>query len=230
MRRMFSRSLPSHGGIVTFGSAEPWIGGSVTVGSGVPLSAGGSVAVRGARRRRLHAHLVARDEDAAAEQVERGEVVAGDDDVAAGHDEDDRQEPGDRQRVEDDPRPPEPPAAAQRDSVQVHRHPVGIDDRQQAVEQRDEVQDEDAGQDPRREEEPEQLCLVRPEHHAGEQGEQPESAAPRSPGRDGRRRRRHGPARERRGRGQPRRTATAHAGAPPAEIASRVGYSDARSR
>ena len=41
---MLSRSLPSHGGIVTFGSAEPWIGGSVTVGSGLPLSAGGSVA------------------------------------------------------------------------------------------------------------------------------------------------------------------------------------------
>jgi len=35
---MFRRSLPSHGGIVTFGSAEPWTGGSVMVGLGLPMS------------------------------------------------------------------------------------------------------------------------------------------------------------------------------------------------
>ena len=92
--------------------------------------------------------------------------------MAAGHDEDHREQPGHRQRVEDDPRPPEPSAAAQRDRVEEHRHPVGIDDRQQPVEERDEVQDEDAGQDPRREEEPEQLRIVGSQDDAGEQGEQ----------------------------------------------------------
>src|SRR4029079_14269059 len=37
IRRMFRRSLPSHGGIVTFGSAEPWTGGSVMLGPGVSV-------------------------------------------------------------------------------------------------------------------------------------------------------------------------------------------------
>ena len=42
--RMFSRSVPFHGGIVTSGSAEPWIGGGVAVGVGLPM--GSSVGSR----------------------------------------------------------------------------------------------------------------------------------------------------------------------------------------
>jgi len=41
---MFRRSLPSHGGIATFGSAEPWTGGSVMLGPGVSVGSGASLA------------------------------------------------------------------------------------------------------------------------------------------------------------------------------------------
>ena len=67
MRRMFSRSLPSHGGIVTFGSAEPCGGGSLTrrLGAAALGRRIGVGRLHRARRRRLDALLVARDEDAA---------------------------------------------------------------------------------------------------------------------------------------------------------------------
>ena len=71
---------------------------------------------------------------------------------------------------------------------------------------------------------------VGPEGDAGEQRERAGSAARRSRGRGGTRRHRRVRDLGRTGKEPPRRTASALAGAPPAQIASRVGYPDARSR
>jgi hypothetical protein len=91
--------------------------------------------------------------------------------VTAGHDEDHRQQAGDRYRVEDDPRPPESPAAAQRQGVEEGRNPIRIDDRRDTIEQRNEVEDEDAREDPRGQEQPQQLGLLGPEEDASEERE-----------------------------------------------------------
>jgi hypothetical protein len=152
---MFRRSLPSHGGIATFGSAEPWTGGSVMLGPGVSVGSGASLAPGDPDGDALPVSqltlLGVADEHAlVAERVERDQVVAGDDRVAAGHDEDHREEPGDRDRVEDQLRPAEPPAARGRHRVQEDCHPVGVDRREDAVEEAQDVQHEHRGQDPRR--------------------------------------------------------------------------------
>ena len=67
--------------------------------------------------------------------VERQHVVAGDDDVAAGHDQHDREQAGDRQRVArgsgPGPSRPSPEAAC---GVHVLGDPVGVDDRDEPVE------------------------------------------------------------------------------------------------
>ena len=98
--RMLSCSWPSHGGIETFGH----VAADRRSGSGSVDAVGRSSPGAG---RRVDAAFLGRlvaDEDAAAlEEVEGEHVVAGDDDVAAGHDQDDRQEPGDRQRVAREP-------------------------------------------------------------------------------------------------------------------------------
>ena len=108
MSRMLRRSLPSHGGIDTFGTALPTgvlsgTGESVASEPSLPSSLGGRGRDGGcrasARRRRSHSLVVA-DEDAAAVEDVLGEhVVARDDDVAAGHDQHDREQAGDGQRV-----------------------------------------------------------------------------------------------------------------------------------
>ena len=86
--------------------------------------------------------------------------------MAAGHHEDDREQAGDRERVDARRGRPEPAAAARVERVEVAGHPVGVDDRDDPVEQDEEVEDEDAGQDPRREDEAEQVVPVHPEGDA----------------------------------------------------------------
>jgi len=73
--------------------------------------------------------------------------------VAAGHDEDHREEPGDRDRVED-------------------RHPVGVDRREDAVEEGEDVQHEHRRQDPRRQDKPDEVAGVGPPDEARAEGEQ----------------------------------------------------------
>ena len=118
MSRMFSRSLPSHGGIVD--ARDRACPRSVGSGVGATGRFVGLVDRTGVRRATAMlsgsqpASLALVDEDAAAQRVLGEQVVAGDDDVGAGHDEHDGRSPaidsglrGSRAR----PRRPSPDAA-----------------------------------------------------------------------------------------------------------------------
>ena len=113
--------------------------------------------------------LVGQEDAMVAQQIERLEVVAGHDDVDAGHHEDDRRETGDGHRLEANSRPPEPTTTARFDGIEERGDAVGIDDRREAVEEGDDVEDEDRRQEPWREDEPDEIRLARPEDDACEE-------------------------------------------------------------
>ena len=181
---MLRRSLPSHGGTETSGTWLP-----IGVGSGVGLGVAFGTRVRGFRglggggRIAGAFPLVLTDEDAAARQrIEREHVVAGDHDVAARHDQHDGEQAGDRQGIARQARLAQPPAAGHGVRVEVLRDAIRIDDRDQAVEQRNEVEDEDRAQQERAEQQPDELEPVHPQHEAGEERERAARARRRTRG------------------------------------------------
>ena len=128
----------------------------------------------GRRRRRVEIAFLGRvaQEDAAAVEEALGQdVVAGDHHVAAGHDQDDRQETGEREGIASAAGPPGAAVTRGRGGVQVVGDPVRVDDRDQAVEEDAEVDDEDGVEDGRVDEEAEEGDLVEPEDHPGAQRE-----------------------------------------------------------
>ena len=146
MSRMFRRSLPSHGGIVTFGQVPMPLASGVgarAVGLGrVARRRSGSLARRATPDGAWLALAGARASSSSMKtqlstSVEGEQVVARDDDVAAGHDEDDREQAGDRQRVERRARGrPSRPPPERVDRVQEVGDPVGVDDRDEPVDER----------------------------------------------------------------------------------------------
>ena len=92
--------------------------------------------------------------------------------MAAGHDQHDGEQAGDGQGVAREPRLAQPPAARHGMRVEVLRDAIRIDDRDQAVEQRNEVEDEDRAQQERAEQQPDELQAVHPQHEAGEERDQ----------------------------------------------------------
>ena len=174
MSRMFRRFLPSHGGIDTSGTWLPSDGSGVGEGVAAALGSGVPVGVRRRGRigRALLVHVVADEDAAAGQRVEGEHVVAGHDDVAAGHDQHDGEQAGGGQRVARQPGLAESSVAGHRVGVQVLGHAVGIDDRDQPVQQRDEVEDEDRGQQERAEQQRDELDPVHPQQDARAEGDQ----------------------------------------------------------
>ena len=86
--------------------------------------------------------------------------------MAAGHDQDDRQEAGDRHDVARHARPAGLPGSGGGGGVEVLGDPVGIDDRDEPVDQDDEVEHEDGIEDARIDEEPEQRDAFHAQDHA----------------------------------------------------------------
>ncbi len=80
--------------------------------------------------------------------------------MAAGHDQDDREQAGDRGEVAGDARPPGLAGAGRGRVVEVLGDPVGIDDRDEPVDQDGEVDHEDGVEDARVDEEAEQRDAV----------------------------------------------------------------------
>ena len=124
-------------------------GGAVRRASGVagcasaPASAGrraSGLASVGCRR---SSTVAVRVEDAA-DEVLRLEVVVGDDAVGAGDHQADREQAGERERVEPERRPAEPAAAGRVDGVEVGGDPVGVDRRDDPIDEEQDVDDEDA--------------------------------------------------------------------------------------
>ncbi len=63
--------------------------------------------------------------------------------MITGHHDDDCQQAGERQRAGPQPRPPEPATAAHLEGVDVARDPIGVDRRNDPVNERDEVEELD---------------------------------------------------------------------------------------
>ena len=89
--------------------------------------------------------------------------------------------PGDRQRVARQPGLAQPAVAGHRVGVEELRDAIGIDDRDEPIEQRDEVEDEDRAQQERAEQQPDELDPVHAQHEAGDQGDAAGSARRANP-------------------------------------------------
>ena len=167
---MLRRSRPSQGGTETSGTCVP-IGVDSGIGVGV-ASALGSAGPRLRRGGRIGRALllVLADEDAAAGQRIEGEhVVAGDHDVAAGHDQHDRRQAREGDGIARQPGSAQSSVARHRVGVEEFRDAVRIDDRDEAVEQRHEVEDEDRRQQERAEQQRDDLDPIHPQQEAGDQ-------------------------------------------------------------
>ena len=90
------------------------------------------------------------DEDAVAaavDEVHRECVIAGDDDMAGGHDQQDGQQAGDRQRAAPQACPAGAAIAGGRLGIHELGDPIRVDDRHDPVDEDHQVEDEHAGQD-----------------------------------------------------------------------------------
>ena len=155
------------------------------VGRPGALAAGDRVA--GIRRvGRLLALRVLAVAEHAADEGRREHVVAGDGDVGAADDDQDGEEAGDRQRAQRELRAPEPATARGVDLVQEPRDVPRVDRRHDPVDQDQDVDDEDAGQHLRLDDEPEQVEPVDPqEDPAGERDQQQRQRGERQRARPG---------------------------------------------
>ena len=90
--------------------------------------------------------------------------------MTAGHDEHDREETGDGERVLRDAGPARPAIGGCEDSVEVLGDAVGIDDGDQAVDQDPEIDHEDGIEHGRIDEQPEQRDPVETQDRPGAQG------------------------------------------------------------
>ena len=178
MSRMFSRSLPSHGGRVTLGTGVPVGPGE---GEGICVRALARlrrrlVGGRRLRRRRgrwaLAVGFAALAEDAV-DELRRGEVVPGHDRVPAGHDQEHGQQTSGRDGVHQEPRPSQPAAARALVRVEECRDLVRVDGGHDPVDEEDHVENEDRREHPGLKDEPDELEPVHPkEDPADERGQE----------------------------------------------------------
>jgi len=90
--------------------------------------------------------------------------------MTTGHHQDHREQSADRDRSEDPAWRPQASAAARRHAIEIRGHPVRVDDRDEAIHEKDQVEDEEAGQDPRGQDEGDQLGRLHSQSNAGDQG------------------------------------------------------------
>ncbi len=91
--------------------------------------------------------------------------------MRAGHDQHDRDQPGDGQRVQRQAGGPKPAVARGGVCVEVRRHPVRVDDRDEAVKQSDDVQHEDGRQHGWVHDQRDELLPIHPQEEPAGQGE-----------------------------------------------------------
>ena len=168
---MFNRSVPFHGGIEHLRDGRP---------DGARGGGGGRARRRGVDRRvgrvgrvgRLVAGLVVEEDAAAGQRVLGDQVVPGDDDVGAGHHQEDRGEPGERQRAARQPDRAEPAVARGGLGVHVLGDAIRVDDGDQAIDQDHDIDPEDAADERGVEGHLEQVQAVHPQEEPAAQGDQ----------------------------------------------------------